>query len=188
MLLSRRLSVISFAFLVITAAACAIFVHQVSPLRDATFVSESDWLHGATVLAALLSSGLLLVLRPYGLRKIAACLSRSKWIFVGVSLCLCGLIFGGFGQYLLLTDLPLPIGTLVFMGSYMSLFAVIAGFYAAFTLWLQNRLENSDRGTRISGKVKQVLQSMHWIGLGSFFFVQIWLVFFVYLLEQFLID
>jgi hypothetical protein len=197
--LPRRLSVISFAFLVIVAAASAIFVHQVSPLRDVTFepnsgnagslvpwlqdVSESDWLHGATVLAALLSSSLLLVLRPYGLRKIAAFLSGAKWIFVGISLCLVGLFFSQLLQYL-----PSSVAMAAIMGSYMSLFAAIAGFYAAFTLWLQNRFDNPDRGHRIASKMKRVLKFTHWIGLGSLFFVQIWLVYFSYLLEQHLLD
>lgn len=76
----QRLSNVSFVVMLLLSAAGAVFVHQVSPLRDPAFepnsgnggslipeLREVDWLAGATILTALLalSFTVILLLRWY---------------------------------------------------------------------------------------------------------------------------
>lgn len=72
------LSLVSLFFLLVLTAMAALFIHQVSPLRDPSFqpnsanggtlipwlqwVRESDWIWGATVLSMLLASNMVIVL------------------------------------------------------------------------------------------------------------------------------
>jgi len=74
----QRLSSLSFVVLLSLSIAGTVLVHQVSPLRDPAFqpnsgnagsllptfrtVRESDWITGATILAALLALSLTLML------------------------------------------------------------------------------------------------------------------------------
>ncbi len=77
-MLSRRLSIVSFRFLMFVMGVSAIFVHLVSPLRDPAFqpnsgnagtlirelqgVSEAHWIQAASILAALLAVNFMLVI------------------------------------------------------------------------------------------------------------------------------
>jgi CBS-domain-containing membrane protein len=78
----RRLSIASFIFLVLVTGVSAIFVHQVSPLRDPAFqpnsanagtvvralegVSEENWVQAAVILSGLLALSFTLVLWQMG--------------------------------------------------------------------------------------------------------------------------
>ncbi len=74
----RHLSIASLIFLVLVTVLSAIFVHEVSPLRDPAFqpnsanagpeiteldgVSENNWLQAAVILSGLLATNFTLVL------------------------------------------------------------------------------------------------------------------------------
>jgi hypothetical protein len=76
--ISRRLSIASLIFLVLVTVMSAIFVHEVSPLRDPAFqpnsanagspvwwvkgVGEQAWIRAAVILAGVLAINSMLVL------------------------------------------------------------------------------------------------------------------------------
>ena len=78
----RRLSIASLIFLVLVTGVSAIFVHQVSPLRDPAFqpnsanagtvvrelegVSEENWMQAVIILSGLLALNFTLVLWQMG--------------------------------------------------------------------------------------------------------------------------
>ena len=78
----RRLSIVSFKFLMLVMGVSAIFVHLVSPLRDPAFqpnsanagtvvrelqgVSEENWVQAAVILSGLLALNFTLVLWQMG--------------------------------------------------------------------------------------------------------------------------
>lgn len=110
--LRQRFPVLIFGFILTLSAASAVFIHQVSPLRDPAFYSkpltggsplpwlqgvhEHTWLLGASILAALLAISLTLVLRQWTLAQIMPSGSQwqntFKWIVMGV------IFFIGFKQ------------------------------------------------------------------------------------------
>jgi hypothetical protein len=207
----QRLSILSFGFLLIFSAAIAVFVHQISPLRDTNFqpnsgnagslipwlrgVRENAWLQGAYGLAGLFAVSLVLVLRQWSqalppritaqsqnaLSKIAGFLFSIRWIAIGVVLSF-SLWWAGISTYVFHSVSNL--GTV--------LIAFLVAIHFTFVFWLWNQLESLGSSTPwhhgIARKIAQGFLLAHWVGIGLTFFRVFQLIFMGYLMVQWLVD
>lgn len=210
---TQRLPIISFGFLLIFSAASAVFVHYVSPLRDANFqpnsanagslipwlreVHEDTWLHGASVLAGLLAMNLVLIFRQWSqaetphsasrsqnvLSKIAGFLFFARWIAIGSTLFI--------ALWLVVVQ---HYGSRSYPPSSLEMLTIAALLAINFTFifWLRSQLESPGRQTSwyqgVSRKIAQVFLLAYWIGIGATLFRGFQLLFIGHLLVEWLVD
>ena len=114
--LAQRFSFVSLGFLSSLTIAFIAFVYQVSPLRDPSFqpnsanagplipwlrnVTESHWIHSATILTALLSANITIVLSGWAGRNTSQS-PASFAVWFAVWLGFWGLLWITFTGYLL---------------------------------------------------------------------------------------
>lgn len=212
--LRQRFPVLTFGFLLTLSAASAVFIHQVSPLRDPAFYSkpltggsplpwlqgvhEHTWLLGVSILAALLAISLTLVLRQWSLAQILPSGSQSQntssrkissFLFstpgITIGIAICiGLFLWLMGHY-----------GFVFFGMGGRVIVLIVALLAIhFTsiFWLRHQSESPNTSTlwhqRVPRKIAQPLLFAYWIVTAVIFFMGFELLFVFYLLAQWIID
>lgn len=113
---AQRFSFVSLGFLLSLTIAFLTFIYQVSPLRDPSFqpnsanagslvpwlqhITESHWMHSATILSALLSANIAIVLWSWAGRSISRS-PASFAVWFAVWLGFWGLLWIAFTGYLL---------------------------------------------------------------------------------------
>lgn len=208
----QRLSTLSFAFLLVLSAFSAVLVHQVSPLRNATFqpnsanagsllpgwrtVNESTWLLGAFGLAILLAISLTIVFwqwsqatmppnAPAGehFRTAARSLFSIHWLVIGTTL---------FGALWLLSGNRY--GYLYGVNQWVNIdvLAILLCLYLTGSFWLEQQLESGNiaafwwRG--LPRRIGKFFLALHWFVGGFILFAGFQMLFVGYLLGQWLVD
>jgi hypothetical protein len=207
-------SILSFGFLFLLSAASAVFVHQISPLRNPTFqpnsanagsllpvwrgVTESTWLLGASALAVLLAISLTIVFwqwnradtpfnAPAGdrLRVTGLTLRWPSTRWLVMGITLFGALWLlGGTRYSILYSMEWWLRT--------NTLAALLSLYFTGVFWLWHQLEHGSiavswwRG--IPRRIAQFFVSLHWLVTGLILFSGLQLLFVGYLLSQWLVD
>jgi hypothetical protein len=205
-------TLLSVGFLFLLAAASAVVVHQISPLRNPTFqpdsanagsllpgwrgVAESTWLLGASMLAILLAVSLTLLFWQWSQVEMPfntpadrrSDTTRSlrhsvRWLVIGMTL---------FGALWLLGGIRYSVLYPVEWWFRTPTLAVLLSLYFTGIFWLWHQWERASirasRWQSILRRIAQLVVSLHWLITGVILFAGVQLVFVGYLLGQWLVD